>query len=197
MVTLEDLLPKIQGRLSMMELYTLAITLTTSVLQLSPTPWLDSLVCKRDIAFLRANDRSYTSVDLHHPYLIHRHSLGTSGGGDERRRANDCSNLLALAIMLLEINSARHIETLHCTEDFGPNCEVTELTDLSAARRWLGEQKNRGNVSCAFFSAIAYCLQSFVNPQALLRDQKFCKAVEEQVLAPLEEEMRFLLLGDM
>lgn len=108
--------------------------------------------------------------------------------------ANDSSNLLALAIMLLEINSARPIESLHCNEDLGPNSEATELSNLSAARRWLIEQTSRGNVSQAFSNAITYCLQSYMNPQASFRDQNFCRAIEEQVLVPLEEEMQCLLV---
>lgn len=75
MVTLEDLLPKLQGRFATRELYALAITLTASVLQLSHTPWLQALWCKRDIVFLRANHYSYTSVDIQHPYLIQTYSL--------------------------------------------------------------------------------------------------------------------------
>lgn len=75
MVTLGDLLQKLQGRLAIRELYALAITLTASLLQLSHTPWLQALWCKRDIAFLRANHHSYTSVDIQHPYLIQTYPL--------------------------------------------------------------------------------------------------------------------------
>lgn len=117
---------------------------------------------------------------------------GTARSARENRgpsRAHDSSNLLALAIMLLEIYSAQPIESLYCDKDLGLNSEATELSSLSAVRRWLMEKRNQGNMSPAFFDAITYCLQSYVNPQASFRDQNFCRAMEEQVLVPLEQEM--------
>ncbi|PGH13361.1 hypothetical protein AJ80_06355 [Polytolypa hystricis UAMH7299] len=194
LVTLGDLLPNVQGRLAIEELYTLSITLTASLLQLGPTPWLDDVWCKSGIAFLRTNTSSHTLIDVKHPYLVHTYEGSMTNSSDQTiSRANDRSKLLALAIMLLEINFSQTIETFHRPEDLGPNNLPTELTDLAAASRWLMEQKGRGNLSRAFSSAITYCLQSYVNPQASFLDERFCKAMEEQVLIRLEEEMQFLL----
>ena len=98
--------------------------------------------------------------------------------------------------MLLEINFAQPIEDLRSPgEDRGANNPPNELADLSTARLWLMEQKNAGNLSCAFSNAITYCLQCYVNPCASLLDPEFCRAVEEQVLERLEEEMQCLLFG--
>lgn len=69
-LTLESILPSLQGRLPLEELYCLAITLVASVFQLSHTPWLDRKWNKKDIAFLRACNNLNLAVDIKYPYLI-------------------------------------------------------------------------------------------------------------------------------
>ena len=56
--------------------YTLAITLTASLLQLSLTPWLYRPWSKQDIAFLGAEHASEVSIDLKHPYLTRVYNGG-------------------------------------------------------------------------------------------------------------------------
>lgn len=69
-LTLESLLPSLQARLPLEELYCLAITLVASVFQLSHTPWLDQKWSKKDIAFLRASNNPPLAVDIKYPYLV-------------------------------------------------------------------------------------------------------------------------------
>ena len=61
-------------------------------------------------------------------------------------------------------------------------------------RRWLLEQKIRGNISLAFYSAISHCLKCFVDRTADLSNADFSRSIEQEILAPLEDE-RFGLLG--
>jgi hypothetical protein len=68
--TLESLLPNLQAKLPLEELYCLAITLVASVFQLSNTPWLDREWTKKDIAFLRASSSLPLIVDIKYPYLV-------------------------------------------------------------------------------------------------------------------------------
>jgi len=68
--TLETLLPKLQGKLPLEELYCLAITLVASIFQLSHTPWLHQEWTKKDIAFLRASSNIPQEVDIKYPYLV-------------------------------------------------------------------------------------------------------------------------------
>lgn len=68
--TLETLLPELQGKLPLEELYCLAITLVASVFQLSHTPWLHQEWTKKDIAFLRASSNLSLEVDIKYPYLV-------------------------------------------------------------------------------------------------------------------------------
>ena len=99
--------------------------------------------------------------------------------------------------MLLEICCGQPIENLRRPEDLGPNNEPNELSNLSAARRWLLEQKSKEDISFAFYSAILHCLKYFADPTANLEDMEFSQTIEEQVLAPLEKEQNFLLWGPL
>ncbi|ERF72611.1 hypothetical protein EPUS_08747 [Endocarpon pusillum Z07020] len=195
-VGLDEILANRTCSLSKEEVYNLSITLTSSLLQLSHTPWLQQTWHKADIFFLRAKDGSAVAVDVKHPYLacehksdkiqIVRHNVFSE---------NDSSKLLALGTMLLEICCGQPIENLRRAEDLGPNNEPSELSNLSAARRWLREQKSKGDISFAFYSAILHCLKCFVDPTADLENREFSRTIEEQILAPLEEEQNILLWG--
>lgn len=100
--------------------------------------------------------------------------------------------MLALAIMLLEINFAQpsKIEGL---EVYDAHISQQNFDHLFKATRWLEEEQTRGNVSRAFSDAISCCFNAFINPQSSFNDDEFCKSVEEQVLLPIEEEMARLL----
>ncbi|KDN62991.1 hypothetical protein CSUB01_10457 [Colletotrichum sublineola] len=72
-ISLGDCLPSLKQNLSFLEIYTLAITLACSVLQLSETPWLRQPWSRRDIMFLRLGSADNGSVDIQHPYLTRRY----------------------------------------------------------------------------------------------------------------------------
>jgi hypothetical protein len=195
-VSLEDLLTGKRCRFSKEEIYSLSITLTSSLLQLSPTPWLKKSWNKTDIIFLRAKDISTSLVDVKHPYLTREHT--PSNVALIRHNAapgNDCSKLLGLAVLLVEVSAEQPIEHLWRPEYLGPNNQPNEITNLQAVQRWLEEQAQRGDLSYGFSSAIRHCLRSSVDPTASLRNLEFRRTVEEQVLAPLVEEMSFYLHG--
>ena len=192
-VSLGEMLAERQASLSKEDVYSLSITLSSSLLQLSHTPWLGQSWNKADIIFLRAKDGSASSVDVKHPYLTREHksdnaSVIPHNGYPE----NDCSKLLALGVLLIEINASQPLESMRLPGDLVPDSEPNELTDLQAGRRWVLEQKNKGNLTLGFSSAISHCLKCFVDPTASLQNPDFRRAVEEQVLAPLEEEFSIL-----
>lgn len=68
--TLESILPNLQEKLPLEEIYGLAITLVASIFQLSHTPWLENEWSKKNIAFLRASGDPPPVVDIKYPYLI-------------------------------------------------------------------------------------------------------------------------------
>ncbi len=107
----------------------------------------------------------------------------------------DRSNLLALAIMLLEVCLGQPIEQIRSAEDLGASSASNDMTDLSAAHRWHLEEKARGNLSFAFSNSILGCLQAYLNPDANFSNPDFCQTMREKILEPLEEEMQFLLFG--
>jgi hypothetical protein len=107
----------------------------------------------------------------------------------------DGPNMLALAIMLLEIKFGTPIESLRHEGDFGQDGQPNEATDFATANRWLKMQVDLGNLSCTFTDAITYCLKCYVDPLASFGNPDFSKAVGENVLEPLEREMQFMLYG--
>lgn len=68
-LTLEALLPHFKEKLPIAEVYGLAITLVSSIFQLSHTPWLDTKWNKKNILFSRAGNSLSLTVDLRYPYL--------------------------------------------------------------------------------------------------------------------------------
>jgi hypothetical protein len=167
---------------------------------LSHTPWLRDSWNKADIVFFRAKDGSpvsNVSVDIRHPYLTRKHQQTATLIHRSNSDPNDSSKIAALGIMLLEICYGLPIEQLVMPEDLGPNNRPTEISYLQAARRWLMGKESYGEYSFAFVKAISYCLQCFMNSSASLLDQEFSKTMEENVLAPLEEEMNMLLFGPL
>lgn len=192
-VSLGEMLAKRQASLSKEEVYSLSITLSSSLLQLSHTPWLGQSWDKADILFLLSKDGSASSVDVKHPYLIREHKSNNASVIPHKiHPANDCSKLLALAVLLIEINASQPLESVRLPEDLVLDSGPNELNDLQACRRWILEQKNKGDLTQGFHSAISHCLKCFVDPTASLQNPDFRRAVEEQVLAPLEDEFSHL-----
>lgn len=197
-LTLQEILTHKSGTLNLQERYDLSITLTSSMLQLSHTPWLQEPWTKTDIVFLRAKNQSAiyrVPVDIEHPYLTREHKQTNATGLQSNQAPNDSSKVVALGIMLLEICHGISIDELLLPEDLGLSNQPTEISYLLAARRWLMAGRSQGEFSSAFYNAILYCLQCFMKPEADLTNQAFSQTVEEKILAPLEEEMNTLLSG--
>jgi hypothetical protein len=94
--------------------------------------------------------------------------------------------------MLLEINSGMPFEQRRVNDQITtilPN----DQSDLQLADGWHKEEKSRGRLSCGFSQAILACLQEYLNPATNFNDDRYCDALKEKVLLPLEEEMEFLV----
>ncbi|KAF5005061.1 hypothetical protein FDECE_8477 [Fusarium decemcellulare] len=192
-ITLNDLLPELKVRdIPLPDFYYLAITLASSVLQLCETPWLYQPWNKESIIFLRLQDRDERSIDVRHPYLTSRDDPEPP---TMKKARLDRLNLLALAIMLLEVSTGIPVEKQRRPEDLGSDGTPNVGTDLSTANRWLETQVDRGQLTSAFAGAITCCLQSYVDPTASFDDPEFLKSVEKRVLDPLEREMQLIVYG--
>jgi len=192
-VPLCDFLPAIKREeLNLRDLYTLAITLVSSTLQLYQTPWLYQPWSKESIQFLRLRDPYDDLVDIRHPYLTQEHEK--SRGPVESRwiQHTDGRTMLSLAILLLELNSGTPIEQVRQEEDLGPAGELSDWANLATAKRWLEMRFENGRLTRQFAGAITYCLQCYVDPRASFRNPDFLKSVEEKVLEPLESELQYL-----
>ncbi|EER25963.1 hypothetical protein D8B26_008293 [Coccidioides posadasii str. Silveira] len=195
-VSLGEILANRPGPLSKQEIYSLSITLASSLLQLNQTPWLQRSWNKTDIMFFRAKESSAAAVDIRYPYLTCEHHHNPPPDGQNiASPGDDCSKILSLGVLLLEISCGQPIEKLRQADDLGPDNKPNELSDLNTVRRWLMTQKNKGDISFAFYSAISHCLKCYVDPASNLEDMEFARNIEEQILAPLENEQNVLLLG--
>ncbi|KAH7135408.1 hypothetical protein B0J11DRAFT_575995 [Dendryphion nanum] len=187
-VTLESILPSLKERPPLAALYGLVITLVASIFQLSHTPWLHQTWNKKDIIFLRAYNESTLPVDIRYPYLMRDFSsescLSSTTGGD-------CSNFLALAILLLEITSGRSIEEEREPEDLGKHGVVDEKADLRTLDRWYRKEIYR--MTAGFSKAVLTCLQQYLDPTANLENPDYCQVIKEKILQPLEDEMHHLI----
>ena len=165
---------------SQLDLYMLAITLVCSILQLSETPWLQQPWSKQNIQFLRLKENCDDSINIQHPYYLIQ---GRSGAVTfNPRQSVDGPNMLALAVMLLEIQSGTPIESVRQAGE----------GDLTTAKRWLDMRFGMGRLTCQFADAITFCLQCYLDRSASFGNPDFFTAVEEKVLGPLESEMQFL-----
>ncbi|EXF84066.1 hypothetical protein CFIO01_11620 [Colletotrichum fioriniae PJ7] len=196
-MTLSQYLPTLKRKEYVLaDFYCLAITLASSLLQLGETPWLHQAWNGENIAFIRSHQEDNLTIDIKHPYLTCLYSSDAPVSATAPYEPSpDRKNMLALAVMLLEMSCGKPIEDLRQPEDLGPNGEVNVGTDLSTARRWLDTQVRLGNLSNGFTSAITYCLQSYLDPTASLEDGQFLQSVQNRVLEPLEREMQLLLWG--
>jgi|SRR5690242_17843042 len=100
----------------------------------------------------------------------------------------DCSKLLALAVILLEINFGTPIEQRRC-----PGAHQDEKVDLQTADQWYKAERPR--LSSGFSKAILTGLQEYLNPDANLNDPEYCAVIKEKMLQPLEDEMQFVVYG--
>ncbi|MCJ1349603.1 hypothetical protein MMC31_007844 [Peltigera leucophlebia] len=134
-VSLGEMLAKRQVSLSKEEVYSLSITLSSSLLQLSHTPWLGQSLDKADIIFLRAKDGSASSVDVKHPYLTREHKSDKARLiRHNRNPGNDSSKLLALGVLLIEVNASQPFENLRLPQDIVHSSEPNELTNVLTGR---------------------------------------------------------------
>jgi hypothetical protein len=193
-LSLQQLLVAGHATLSQREQYDLSITLASSLLQLGRTPWLQRVWSRKDILFHRGNPRQSSSsltVDVNQPFLARLDPAGNLGLADDWHNA---SNFLGLGVMFVEILSGRPIEHFCKNDDLGPDGQRNEFTNLQIIRTWLREQERAGAISLGFRSAIGHCLRCFAAPEASVANDEFARAAQEEIIAPLEQEMACLFI---
>ncbi|RYO94236.1 hypothetical protein DL762_000483 [Monosporascus cannonballus] len=166
----------------------LAVTLSSSVLQLHETPWLDENWGKDDILFIKRSEKTA----YHHPFV----SQGI-GRGDQRsstitppgmRRIIRNQTLYALGVSLIELWYGKSISQLHKPED-GPLGD--SMTEFITADRLVDELYNEAGGK--YSDAVRRCVRCDFDRRAnSLEDIAFQRAVYEGVVAQLKENFDFL-----
>ena len=200
-VTLEDLLISQQSSewqpLTLEDQYMLAITLSSSFLQLHSTPWLAGKWSTKDVAFFRFNiEGQRRPIDLQHPFVFQSfpktypnpmsitESMQTNASSSLEE---DSRNLLILATILLEIRLNRSIKDVREREGFDATTISNEVADLALIKRWISLEK--GNLSYAFTDAVSFCMRCFADPATNLNDMGFRESIVSNVVEPLMKEL--------
>ncbi|PSN59642.1 hypothetical protein BS50DRAFT_537095 [Corynespora cassiicola Philippines] len=184
-------------QMSLREICNLSITLSSSLLQLSHSPWLRWSWHKSDIMFIFQKKGSTLEADVNLPYLFFEYSAKRSVQ-EERKKSSemaDCYKILQLGILLTEIASGKSIENLRQPDDFGPNGAANQLTDLQAARRWMKERLSSGNLTLNSYSAIMQCFQLSIDTSLNLQEGKVQDIIKKEIIGPLYEEASFFWSG--
>ena len=138
--------------------------------------------------FYKAKD----SLDLKRPYLAIRFDEPEPAEDpDEMFRLHPNSSILALGILLLEIEICATIESQRRPDDLSEDGAVNVNTDLTTALHLYEETVD--NLFVDYRNAIGACLDcNFIeDPEqsTSLEDESFHQAVCEHIVAPIENEL--------
>ncbi|RYP33747.1 hypothetical protein DL767_004614 [Monosporascus sp. MG133] len=165
----------------------LAVTLSSSVLQLHETPWLDENWGKDDILFIKRSEKTA----YHHPFVsqgIARKGQRPSTITPWMRRIIRNQTLYALGVSLIELWYGKPISQFHKPED-GPLGDP--MTEFNTADRLVDELYNEAGGK--YSDAVRRCIRCDFDCRAnSLNDIAFQRAVYEGVVAQLKENFDFL-----
>ena len=172
--------------LSRAERLELALTISSSVLQLNGTPWLRQSLTKHDILLL-ADD----GTDSQRRAFVFAAFSATGPTNSFKSKAflglprNE--TLFALSILLTELCLGQSFESLRSEEDpLDRNGNSNILTDMSTATRSLEDvYREAGN---RYGDAVRRCIHCDFNQRnTSLEDDSFRQAVYDGVVVPLQE----------
>ncbi|KAF2009486.1 hypothetical protein BU24DRAFT_467859 [Aaosphaeria arxii CBS 175.79] len=170
-VTLEKILSDAHGILTRRKRYWLALTLASSYLQLSSTPWLTTPLQKENVLFLH-DPKNDESVLLDTPYLCGE--MSKSGATDT------VDTMAALGIRLLELCFGTSLEQNKFRQQL-PAGDATSapLLDYAAALNW--SKLVTEEAGPEFAQAVEWCLRA-----KQLSDGSWRKDIWTHVIGPLE-----------
>lgn len=169
----------------------LSVILANSLLHFCESPWLSKTWSKDHILFFSSSTGS--GPDILRPYLstTFQESDDLHMEADELYRVHPNASVLALGIMLLEIELDTPIERERSDEDFDEEGLPTVNTDHFAALRLF--EGISDDLYLNSRQAIAACLNcDFYDEDTMqpsLDDYKFRQAVHNIIVRPLEQEL--------
>jgi hypothetical protein len=200
-------------KMSRKERMTLAVILSSSYLQLEATPWLKETWSKDDILFEKDLTSTITRpIDIERPYIAITfrpepllpsitNNLNSAAANVTQSTITPAPSpgnpgLLALGIMLLELYTGQAFENCNfkLSIQAGPVLDfyLQQLQLLGAASQWLNTVQE--DLSAGYTGAVLHCIRSYFDPVRTAKDEAiFRQTVYDQVLLPLEKELRSFL----
>ncbi len=169
----------------------LALILSKALLQLGGGPWIGEKWSKESIFFFGQVD-SPLAINIHKPYIAteFQRSTFTEKLDDDWDRPHAHPSILALGILLLEIELNARIESMRNPEDLIDGTYPNPTTDLITAWRMLKSPKCAKSVHDGYKTAIRACLEcNFIPPGTTYSDPEFWDAVYLNVVVPIETEL--------
>ncbi|KAL1616795.1 hypothetical protein SLS54_008187 [Diplodia seriata] len=183
-MTLDHLL-RHQSQKKLKERRVLAVILAHSLLNLSDSNWLRDEWDKTHISFFSSQP---DQVNLK-PYLVTNFQALTERNDQSRMRIHPSPTILALGILLLELQIWATIESRRLPEDLADDGSVNINTNLSTAVRVLEDAADE--IFENYRRAVHACLEcDFLNENEVnFNDEGFRSLVYENIVAPLEKEL--------
>jgi len=171
----------------------LSVILANSLLHFCESPWLSREWNKEHIMFFSTPTGK---IHLQRPYLsTDFQAVATplsDDEADEMFRIHPNPSILALGILLLEIELNTPIENKRTVEDLGESGEVTMNTNYFTASRLFQEDYSE-DAYVNTKKAVDACLScSFYEPETMdanLDNAEFRQAVYESIVHPLEKDL--------
>ncbi|KAE9571649.1 hypothetical protein CGCF415_v006613 [Colletotrichum fructicola] len=164
----------------------LAAMIASSFLQLHQTPWLPEILTSRDILFFKRG----AELQYEHAFVMKglQERLEDKQKGNNSAPSSRCPALLALGILLLELNLGRTIESLRIQYETPPPGAPRLMYDSMTAQRLLQERQMD---SLNYKSAVQRCIGGeFARPKLDLNDEDFRQEIYEKVVALLETDLK-------
>lgn len=178
-VSLEGLLRKNSKiTLTRRQRYLIALTLSSSYLQLHCTPWIRTHWCKKDILFLR-DSTALDRVFIDQPYISR--NVAHVPDAAEDPYDNSLSNL---GIMLLELCFGIALEDHEIRQKYPPSGVPNPFLDLAAALEWSPRAVEEAGPE--FADAILWCLRNMPGRGETGTLEKWREELYWKVVQPLK-----------
>lgn len=124
-------------KLSRKERTSLALHISTSLLQLYATPWIPKGWSTKDIIFQKVNSPS--QVNIYQPYLRSQFSAARETSYDSADTANDTQAIMfRLGVLLLELCTGEALENILSNSNDNTNSagHATHISEFAAVHDW-------------------------------------------------------------
>lgn len=174
---------KPRAKLTRKERLQLALTLSSSVLQLHKTPWLNERWGKNDILFLEGSNGPYVSRSFLPPGSPPQNPTAPIQSLPIVRN----ETIFALGVILIELCLGSGLESLRSAEDLCNDGTANSLTDYLTARRLVNEVYDEGGGR--YGDAVRRCIHcEFDQRKVSLDVEAFRQSFYQGVVQPLEDD---------